>query len=40
MGARIRSELLRRDLLELFTGAPVRLARQLLRRGAPPRRER
>ena len=35
VSARIRSELLRLDLLDLFTGAPVRLVRQLLRRRAP-----
>jgi hypothetical protein len=32
--ARIHSELLRRDLLDLFTGAPARVLRQLLRRPA------
>lgn len=34
--ARIRMELLRRDLLDLFTAAPARALRQLLRR-EPPR---
>lgn len=50
LSARIRSELVRRDVLGLITGAPVRLVRQLLRRPAsrsgsgsdapPPERER
>jgi len=35
VSARIRSELLRRDLLDLFAGGPAQLLRQLLRRRAP-----
>jgi len=33
--ARVRLELLRRDLLDFFAGAPVRVVRQLLAREAP-----